>query len=65
MSQIIDKLKYELTKFYGITENDFEYLENNGFRKLANTNKNAMYIKDASIASLKDELVMEDEEGKV
>lgn len=61
----ISKLKYELTKFYGITENDFEYLENNGFRKLANTNKNTMYIKDASIASLKDELVMEDEEGKV
>lgn len=60
----INKLKYELTKFYGITEEDFNYLENNGFRKLANTNKNAMYIKDSSIASLTDELIMEDEKGK-
>ena len=61
----INKLKYELTKFYGLTEEELKYLEDCGFRELANTNKNSMYIKDASIESLKDELIMEDEKGKV
>ena len=61
----INKLKYELTKFYGLTEEELKYLEDCGFRELANTNKNSMYIKDASIGSLKDELIMEDEKGKV